>query len=169
MSLRLIDKKFRKILHKEETILVSAEISNSFYFTTITLYLFAFVLLFVGYEYEIGVIGMVLLLRTFYLHLKEIKDKKFYQCILTDTRIIIQKGHIHREIFPIELKDIRTIYIKPFSERFKSVLDVGTLEVITNSGGRYVINHIKKPYKFHKEIISDVVDSSRYESSSFKN
>ena len=89
MSLRLIDEGFRKILRKEETILVSAEISNSFYFTTITLYLFALLLLFVGYEYEIGVIGMVLLLRTFYLHLKEIKDKAFYQCVLTQERIII--------------------------------------------------------------------------------
>ena len=162
MSLRLIDEKFRKILHKEEQILVSAEISNSFYFTTISLYLFAFLLLFVGYEYEIGVIGMVLLLRTFYLHLKEIKDKEFYQCVLTDTRIIIQKGYLHREVFPIELSDIRTIYIKPFNERFKNILDVGTLEVITSSGGRYVISHIKKPYKFHREIISDVVDATRY-------
>jgi hypothetical protein len=163
MSLRLIDERFRKILHKEEQILVSAEISNSFYFTTITLYMFAFILLFVGYEYEIGVIGMVLLLRTFYLHLKEIKDKKFYQCVLTEERIIIQKGHLHREVFPIELSEIRTIYIKPFSERFKNIIDVGTLEVITNSGGRYVISHIKKPYAFHKEIISDVVDALRYE------
>jgi len=163
MSLRLIDKRFRKILRKEETILVSAQISNSFYFTTLTLYLFAFLLLFVGYEYEIGIIGMVLLLRTFYLHLKEIKDKKFYQCVLTQERIIIQKGHIHREIFPIELKEIRTIYIKPFNEKLKNIIDVGSLEVITNSGGRYVINHIKKPYEFHREIISDVVDATRYE------
>jgi len=162
MSLRLIDKRFRKILRNEETILVSAEISNSFYFTTISLYLFAFLLLFVGYEYEIGVIGVVLLLRTFYMHLKEMKDKEFYQCVLTQERIIIQKGHLYREVFPIELSEIRTIYIKPFNEKFKSIIDVGTLEVITNSGGRYVINHIKKPYKFHREIISDVVDASRY-------
>jgi len=156
-------KQLKNILHANESALVSAEISNTFYFTTISLYLLGLLLLLVSYEYEIGVIGVVLILRTFYLHLKEIKDKKFYQCILTQERIIIQKGHIHREIFPIELKEIRTIYIKPFNEKFKNILDVGTLEVITNSGGRYVISHIKKPYKFHREIISDVVDATRYE------
>ena len=156
-------KNLNKILHKDETILVSAEISNTFYLNTVSLYLFGALLLFLGYEYEIGVIGVVLILRTFYLHLKEIKDKKIYQCVLTQERIIIQKGHIHREIFPIELSEIRTIYIKPFNEKLKNIIDVGSLEVITNSGGRYVINHIKKPYKYHREIISDVVDASRYE------
>jgi len=155
-------KNLEKIFHKGETPLVSAEISNTFYFTTISLYLLGFLLLLVSYEYEIGVIGIVLIIRTFYLHLKEIKDKQFYQCILTQERIIIQKGHLHREVFPIDLKDIRTIYIKPFNEKLKNIIDVGSLEVITNSGGRYVINHIKKPYKFHKEIISDVVDALRY-------
>jgi len=153
----------KKILHKDETVLVSAEISKTFYLTTVSLYLLGLLLLLVSYEYEIGVIGIVLILRTGYLHRKEIKDKQFYQCVLTQERIIIQKGHIHREIFPIELNEIRTIYIKPLTERFKNIVDVGTLEVITNSGGRYVINHIKKPYQFHKEIISDVVDATRYE------
>jgi len=156
-------KQLHKVLHKNETVLVSAEISKTFYLTTLSLYLLGALLLLVSYEYEIGVIGIVLILRTAYLHRKEIKDKQFYQCILTQERIIIQKGHIHREVFPIKLSEIRTIYIKPFSERFKNLIDVGTLEVITHGRGRYVINHIKKPYQFHKEIISDVVDATRYQ------
>jgi len=151
-----------KILHKNESILVAAEISKTFYNGIISLYALGFLLLFIGYEYEIGVIGLVLILRTFYMHMQEIQEKKYYHCILTEERLIIQKGYKKREIFPIKLEEIRTIYIKPINERFKHIVDVGTLEVITTSGGRYVISYIKKPYAYHRAIIGDVVDATNY-------
>nr|MDA3947522.1 hypothetical protein [Helicobacteraceae bacterium] len=138
-----------KVLHEGETVLVAAEISKTFYSGIISLYALGLLLLFVGYEYEIGVIGLVLVLRTFYIHIQEIQEKKHYHCLLTEERLIILKGHKKREIFPIQLEDIRTIYIKPINERFKDVVDVGTLEVITTTGGRYVIGNIKKPYAYH--------------------
>jgi len=151
-----------KILHKNESVLVKAEISKTFYTSIASLYLLGFVLLFIGYEYEIGVIGIVLLIRTFYVNLQEIKEKKSYHCMLTQERLIILKGHKIKEIFPIKLKDIRSIYIKPISQRLKNILDVGTIEVITTSGGRYVIRNIKKPYLYHKAIIGDIVSATRY-------
>lgn len=151
-----------KMLHPEESILASADISKTFYIDIISLYALGFLLLFIGYEYEIGVIGGVLVLRTFYMHLKEIQEKKFYHCVLTQKRIIIHKGYKKREIFPIKLEEIRTIYIKPINERFKNIIDVGTLEVLTTSGGRYVISHIKEPYAYHRAIIGDVVSSTNY-------
>jgi len=151
-----------KSLHKEEHVLVAAEISTMFYSEYIPLYLFAFVLLFIGYEYEIGVIGLVLFLRTLYLNILAIKEKASYHCVLTEKRLIIHKGHKNHQIFPIELDEIRTIYIKPISERFKNILDVGTLEVLTVSGGRYVIGHIKEPYVYHKAIIGDIVSATHY-------
>ena len=151
-----------KILHEDESILVSADISKSFYNDIISLYALGALLLYIGYEYEIGVIGLVLIIRTFYMHLQEIKEKKFYQCVLTQNRLIIHKGHKNKEIFPIKLEEIRTIYIKPLNERFKNIIDVGTLEVITTSGGRYVISHIKKPYVYHKAIIGDIVSATHY-------
>ena len=151
-----------KILHEGESILVSAEISKSFYIDIVLLYTLGFLLLFIGYEYEIGVIGIVLVLRTFYMHLQEIREKRHYHCVLTQERLIIHKGYRKREIYPIRLEEIRTIYIKPLSERFKHLVDVGTLEVITNSGGRYVISHIKAPYVYHRAIIGDIVDATRY-------
>ena len=151
-----------KILHEDESILVSADISKSFYNDIISLYALGALLLYIGYEYEIGVIGLVLIIRTFYMHLQEIKEKKFYQCVLTQNRLIIHKGHKNREIYPIKLEEIRTIYIKPLNERFKNIIDVGTLEVITTSGGRYVISHIKKPYVYHKAIIGDIVSATHY-------
>lgn len=151
-----------KILHKDESILVAADISKTFYNGILSLYALGASLLFISYEYEIGVIGIVLILRTFYVHLQEIQEKKFYHCVLTQERLIIHKGYKKKEIFPIKLKEIRTIYIKPNSERFKKILDVGTLEVITTSGGRYVINHIKKPYIYHRAIIGDVVSATHY-------
>ena len=153
---------FKKILHKDENILVKAEISKTFYNGIVALYALGVLLLFIGYEYEIGVIGLVLILRTFYVHMQEIKEKKSYNALLTEKRLIILKGHKTPEIFPIVLKDIRTIYIKPMSERFQKVLDVGTLEVITTSGGRYVIKNIKKPYMYHKAIIGDIVSATKY-------
>jgi hypothetical protein len=153
---------FQKVLHEDETILVQAEISKSFYNGIIALYALGILLLFIGYEYEIGVIGLVLILRTFYVHLQEIKEKRSYNALLTQKRLIILKGHKSPEIFPIVLKDIRTIYIKPMSERFQKFLDVGTLEVITTSGGRYVIKNIKKPYIYHKAIIGDIVSATKY-------
>ncbi len=152
----------KKVLHKDESILVAADISKSFYNGIISLYILGALLLFIGYEYEIGVIGIVLIIRTFYMHLQEIKEKKFYHCVLTQQRLIIHKGYKNREIFPIKLKEIRTIYIKPLNERFKNIIDVGTLEVITTSGGRYVISHIKKPYIYHRAIIGDVVSATHY-------
>lgn len=158
-----------KILHPEESILVSANISKTFYNDILSLYALGFLLLFIGYEYEIGVIGGVLVLRTFYVHLHQIKEKKFYHCILTQERIIIQKGYKKREVFPIKLEEIRTIYIKPINERFKNFIDVGTLEVLTTSGGRYVISHIKQPYAYHRAIIGDVVSSTNYAKRSTKN
>jgi hypothetical protein len=158
-----------KILHSEESILVSANISKTFYNDILSLYALGFLLLFIGYEYEIGVIGGVLVLRTFYVHLHQIKEKKFYHCILTQERIIIQKGYKKREVFPIKLEEIRTIYIKPINERFKNFIDVGTLEVLTTSGGRYVISHIKQPYAYHRAIIGDVVSSTNYAKRSTKN
>jgi hypothetical protein len=155
-------KEFKKILHKGESVLVQADISKTFYNSIISLYLLGVVLLFIGYEYEIGVIGAVLVIRTFYVHLQEIKEKKSYHCLLTQERLIILKGHKTKEIIPIELKDIRTIYIKPINERLKNILDVGTLEVLTTSGGRYVIRNIKEPYLYHKAIIGDIVSATHY-------
>ena len=157
-------KDIQKILHKDESILVKADISKSFYNGIISLYLLGFVLLFIGYEYEIGVIGLVLITRTFFVHLQEIKEKKSYHCLLTEKRLIILKGHKIKEIFPINLEEIRTIYIKPLNQRFKNILDVGTLEVITTTGGRYVIRNIKNPYLFHRAIIGDIVSATHYSS-----
>ena len=151
-----------KTLHKDESVLVHADISKTFYNGILSLYALGALLLFIGYEYEIGVIGLVLILRTFYIHLQEIKEKASYHCLLTQNRLIILKGHKKKEIFPINLPEIRTIYIKPFSKRFPDLLDVGTLEVITTDGGRYVISNIKKPYDYHKAIIGDIVSSTHY-------
>jgi len=155
-------KEFKKILHKDESILVRAAISKTFYNGIISLYALGALLLFIGYEYEIGVIGVVLIIRTFYVHIQEIKEKKSYHCLLTEERLIILKGNKTKEIFPINLKDIRTIYIKPINERLKNILDVGTLEVLTTSGGRYVIKNIKKPYLYHRAIIGDIVSATHY-------
>jgi len=155
-------KDIEKILHPDESILVSADISKTFYIDILSLYALGFLLLFISYEYEIGVIGIVLVLRTFYVHLHEIKEKASYHCVLTQERIIIHKGHQKREIFPIRLEEIRTIYIKPINESLKKFVDVGTLEVVTSSGGRYVIGHIKEPYVYHRAIIGDVVAATNY-------
>ena len=124
-----------KTLYADESILAHAEISKTFYNGVLSLYALGLLLLFIGYEYEIGVIGMVLIIRTFYVHLQEIKEKKSYHCILTEHRLIILKGHQKKEIFPIRLDDIRTVYIKPIFPHFPHLLDVGSLEVITTSGG----------------------------------
>ncbi len=161
-------KSLEKILHTDESILVAAEMSKTFYNGILSLYALGFLLLFIGYEYEIGVIGVVLILRTFYMHMQEIREKKHYHCILTQKRIIILKGFKKREIFPIELDEIRTIYIKPYNERLKKFIDVGTLEVLTTSGGRYVISHIKKPYAYHRAIIGDIVSASSYSNRELK-
>ena len=155
-------KNINKILHKDESVLVQAEISNSFYNPLLKLYLLGAVLLFIGVEYEIGIIGAVLIIRTLYVHTQEIKEKKSYHCLLTQERLIILKGHKVKEIFPVNLEEIRTIYIKPFSEKFKTIVDIGTIEVITTSGGRFVIRNIKEPYLFHKAIIGDVVSATHY-------
>lgn len=154
--------KIQKILHNDESVVASAELSKTFYNPLLKLYALGVVLLFIGYEYEIGIIGAVLILRTLYVHTQEIKEKKTYHCLLTKKRLIILKGYKTKEIFPIELEDIRTIYIKPISERFKRILDVGTIEVLTISGGRYVIRNIKEPYLFHKAIIGDIVSATHY-------
>jgi len=155
-------KEIEKILHKDESILVAADISKTFYIDILLLYALGFLLLFIGYEYEIGVIGIVLVIRTAYVHTQEVKEKASYHCVLTQERIIIHKGHMKREIFPIKLEEVRTIYIKPINERLKKIIDVGTLEVITTSGGRYVISHIKRPYAYHRAIIGDVVSATNY-------
>lgn len=155
-------KNIQKVLHKEESILVSAEISRTFYIPMFQLYALGLLLLFIGYEYEIGVIGAVLIIRTFYVHINEIKEKKSYHCILTQKRLIILKGHKRKEVFPINLDEIRTIYIKPINKTMKNIVDVGTLEVITTSGGRFVISNIKEPYLYHKAIIGDVVSATHY-------
>lgn len=155
-----------KVLHEDESVLVKADISKTFYTSIALLYMLGFALLFISYEYEIGLIGIVLILRTFYVNLQEIKEKNSYHCLLTQERLIILKGHKTKEIFPIKLEDIRTIYIKPISQRFKTILDVGTLEVITTYGGRYVIRNIKKPYLYHSAIIGDVVDATHYSNKS---
>ena len=151
-----------KILHENESVLAKADISKTFYTSIALLYLLGFALLLVSYEYEIGVIGLVLILRTFYVNIQEIKEKKSYHCLLTQERLIILKGHKTKEIFPIDLENIRTIYIKPINQTLKNILDVGTIEVITTSGGRYVIRNIKKPYLYHKAIIGDIVGASHY-------
>ena len=156
----------QKVLHKNESILVKAEISKTFYIPIALLYLLGCALLFIGYQYEIGIIGAVLIIRTFYVNLQEIKEKKSYHCFLTQKRLIIFKGHKVKEIFPIRLENIRTIYIKPINESIQHILDVGTLEVITHSGGRYVIKNIKKPYLYHKAIIGDIVSASHYSNKS---
>ncbi|WP_434636268.1 hypothetical protein MLC35_06630 [Sulfurimonas sp. NW7] len=159
---------FKKVLHKDESVLVRAEISKTFYLPMIKLYALGSLLLFIGYEYEIGVIGIVLMIRTFFVHLDEIKEKKSYNCLLTQKRLIILKGRVQKEIFPINLEEIRTIYIKPFSKRFGKIIDVGTLEVITTSGGRYVISNIKQPYLYHRAIIGDIVSATHYSNKSKK-
>jgi hypothetical protein len=151
-----------KVLHKNESVLVRADFSKTFYLPIIKLYGLGLLLLFIGYEYEIGVIGIVLIIRTFWVHLGEIKEKKSYNCILTQERLIILKGHKIKEIFPVNLEEIRTIYIKPFSKRFTNLIDVGTLEVVTTSGGRYVIRNVKQPYLYHKAIIGDIVSATHY-------
>lgn len=151
-----------KILHENESILAAADISKTFYTDILLLYGLGFLLLFIGYEYEIGVIGVVLVLRTFYMHMQQIREKQYYHCVLTQDRLIIHKGYRKREIYPIRLEEIRTIYIKPVTERFRHLLDVGDLEVITNSGGRYVISHIRHPYAYHRAIIGDIVDATSY-------
>lgn len=151
-----------KVLHEGESVEAKADISKTFYTSIALLYLLGFALLLVSYEYEIGVIGLVLILRTFYVNLQEIKEKKSYHCLLTQERLIILKGHKTKEIFPINLEDIRTIYIKPINQRLKNILDVGTIEVITTYGGRYVIRNIKKPYLYHKAIIGDIVSATHY-------
>ena len=91
------------------------------------LYALGFVLLFIGYQYEIGVIGIVLIIRTLYVHFHEIKEKRSYHCLLTQKRLIILKGHVTKEIYPVNLQEIRTIYIKPITKKFSKLLDVGTL------------------------------------------
>ncbi len=154
------------ILHDNESILVKADISKTFYNGILSLYALGALLLFIGYEYEIGVIGIVLIIRTFYVHLQEIQEKKSYHCLLTQERLIILKGRLKQEIFPIRLDEIRTIYIKPIFPRFPNLLDVGSLEVITVSGGRYVIGNIKKPYVYHKAIIGDIVSATHYSNKS---
>ncbi|MDX1296446.1 MAG: hypothetical protein R3302_09260 [Sulfurimonadaceae bacterium] len=151
-----------KILHENETVQVVAKISKTYYNDFLVLYALALALMLIGYEMEIGILGLVLFLRTLYLHLHAIQDKRFYYCVLTDERLIIHKGYKKQEIFPVKLEEIRTIYIKPYSERFKGFIDVGTLEVITTSGGRFVIDHIKSPYTYHRAIIGDIVDATNY-------
>ena len=155
-------KEIEKILHEGESVLVDASLSKTFYTSIVSLYLLGIVLFLIGYEYEIGVIGVVLILRTAYIHYYEIKEKASYHCVLTQKRLIIHKGYKKREIFPIPLEEIRTVYIKPINERLKNIIDVGTLEVITTSGGRYVISHIKHPYIYHRAIIGDIVDATSY-------
>lgn len=151
-----------KSLHEGESVLVAAEISKTFYNEYIPLYLLALILLVIGYEYEIGVLGLILFLRTLYLHILAVKEKASFHCVLTQERLIIHKGYKNREVFPIELESIRTIYIKPQNEYLKNFIDVGTLEVLTTSGGRYVIKHIKEPYVYHRAIIGDIVSATHY-------
>lgn len=156
-------KEIETILHEGESVLVNAEIANTFYKGIVLLYLLGAALFAIGYEYEIGIIGVVLILRTAYVHYFEIKEKASYHCVLTEERLIIHKGYQTREIFPIPLEEIRTIYIKPINPRLKRFIDVGTLEVVTTDGGRYVIRHVKKPYVYHKAIIGDIVAATNYE------
>jgi len=155
-------KDIEKILHPQETVLVSADISKTFYLHLLPLYLLAFILLLIAYELEIGVIGLVLLLRTAYVHFFEMKEKASFHCVLTQERLIIHKGHKIREIFPVRLEEIRTIYIKPINKTLHKFMDVGSLEVVTVSGGRYVIGHIKEPYAYHRAIIGDIVSATNY-------
>ncbi|MFT7861035.1 MAG: hypothetical protein ABXS93_08865, partial [Sulfurimonas sp.] len=155
-------KELKKTLHKGEEVQVQAEISKTYYNGIISLYLLGAVLLFIGQEFEIGVIGIVLIIRTFYVHLQEIKEKESYRCLLTDKRLIIMKGKKTPQIFPIQLDEIRTIYIKPITKHFQNIIDVGALEVLTTSGGRYVIKNIKRPYEYHKAIIGDIVSATHY-------
>lgn len=155
-------KTIEEMLDNDESILVAADISNTFYNGILSLYALGALLLFIGYEYEIGVIGIVLIIRTFYMHLQEIREKRNYHCVLTPKRLIIHKGFKNPEIIPINLEEIRTIYIKPYNQRLKQHVDVGTLEVLTTSGGRYVISHIKAPFAYHRAIIGDVVAATSY-------
>ena len=151
-----------KVLHKDESILVRAEISKTFYNPLLKLYALGLILLFIGHEYNIGIIGLVLIIRTLYVHTQEIKEKKSYHCLLTNERLIILKGHKTKEVFPVILQEIRTIYVKPLNESFKTLLDVGTIEVLTTSGGRFIIRNVKEPYLFHRAIIGDVVSATSY-------
>lgn len=127
-------KDFEKVLHEDETIQVTAEISKTYYNGIVSLYLLGAVLLFIGQELEIGVIGIVLIIRTFYVHMQEIKEKKSYHCILTDQRLIILKGEKTREIFPVKLDEIRTIYIKPITKHFQKVFRCRCIRGTDNIG-----------------------------------
>lgn len=147
-----------KVLHEDETVLAQAKIAKSFYNPLLKLYALGALLLFIGYKYELGIIGAVLISRTIYVHMHEIVEKRHYHCLLTEERLIILKGYKIKEIFPIELQEIRTIYIKLTSNFF----DIGTLEVLTKSGGRYVIKNIKHPYDYHRAIIGDIINSQHY-------
>ena len=151
------------ILEADESILVDAKISKTFYSSIISLYLLGIILFIIGYEYEIGIIGVVLLLRTAYIHNQEIKEKASYHALLTQKRLIILKGYKSSEIFPIPFEEIKTIYVKPLNKRLQRFLDVGSIEVLTQSGGRYVIEHIKNPYAYHKAIIGDIVAATHYD------
>jgi len=146
-------------LKENEYIVKEADIAHSYYSNIYGLYFISFFLLSISTELHIGIIGFVLLIRTIISNYKEIKNKRNYSCVVTNLRIIIFKGQSSlQEINPVSLKNVKTIFIKPFTFlHYFNLKNVGSLEILTKFDGRYVINHIKKPYEFHKHIISDVV------------
>jgi len=156
-----MNENIQEILLEDETLLYKATISMTFYMPIIKMYLLAIVLLFIGYKMELGIIGGVLLIRTFIINLSEIKEKASYSCFITNERLVIMKGNKLREILPVSKKNIKTIFVKPFSERFKKYINVGTLEVLSVFGGRYVIRNIENPYDFHKMIIGEVIEEKK--------
>jgi len=151
----------KEILLENEVVLHEAEISNTFYAPIIKLYMLGFFLLLMGHEMDFGVIGSVLVIRTFFIHMSEIKEKASYHCFITTERLVILKGNKIKEILPVSIKNIKTIFVKPFSERFKKHIPVGTLEVLSVFGGRYVIRNIKNPYDFHRLIIGEVIGEKK--------
>jgi hypothetical protein len=156
-----MNENIQEILLEGEEVLYKANISMTFYMPIIKMYLLAIVLLYIGYEMELGIIGGVLLIRTFIININEVKEKASYSCIITNERLVIMKGTRIKEILPVSIKNIKTIFVKPFSERFKKYIDVGTLEVLSVFGGRYVIRNIEKPYDFHKKIIGEIIEEKK--------
>ena len=150
-----------EILREDEFIVEEAEISHTYFLEVYILYLISFSLLIISNELHLGIIGVVLLIRTVMTNYKFIQNKKAYSCVVTNQRLIIFKGQVLQEINPVSLKNVKTIFIKPFTLfHFLKVKDVGSLEIITKFDGRYVIEHIRNPYDFHKNIINDVVTAT---------
>ena len=150
-----------EILREEEFIKYEADISHIFYIPIYKLYALSFLLLYISNELHIGVVGIILLIRTIISNFDFINEKRAYACTVTNERLITFKGHNLQEINPVSIKNIKTIFVKPVSNPIIRILklDIGSVEVLTNFDGRYIIENVVKPYEFHKSIIGDVLET----------